>query len=548
MLPSHSSALLTSSTALSSSLSSSLLAAYPGTSTESRGNHVRLKPTEWTLLAEGNSKVVFAYVHRTRSRSVNLGSVYRCSAATPSEGAKGSEATEVSNDFIGKVIVVHKKGRLTADPVYLNNALKRFVDSQYFPLKRVAWVSSEELSLLLATSNICGQFEEAECCIEIETDLSHAEAVRSYQSSAGLGYRLKRELSVSRYDALSVELKLKCGLKSLSPFLSEPHTQIKKRLGKFKLMQYCKYFQMSSNGKEPRWGKMTEISKYDPCDLMSMDGRRIDTALKALLSCPQNNLGIRWNGELLFGWESEQSFPYSVARQALGPCFYHVAEEQVYNEFVRFLRSVVLKESIFSRIQLMQALDVIDVEGCSEVFRRLCDICGSESRARERLEAGVYSSCPENILEISERILSLHRNAARDRYTLFDSLKHDNDEHLSILVGLVGLMSNHAANTEVQSWVQSLNALGCVWLLECWLIALAAKDMSVIISIAVRDGDCDCENYQSGGLNYSVALVDYQPKPTNKIFEKIEKEAELCRQAEIGEMLVSSCGPVQTTY
>ena len=238
---------------------------------------------------------------------------------------------------------------------------------------------------------------------------------------------------------LSVELKVKCGLKSCSAFIGEENA-VKRLYSRFQIKQKDK---IAIKGAFP--------SDYDPADLCSGERDRIAAALKSLCENPQNNLSIWRNG--------------------VSSCLADMNESK-FSMIVEALSAVLSSEQkvVLTRLQLLQSFDVLESEGAACIFNRLENLVGSSYESEQLL----LESIDENILTHAERMsCSLDGTEPFSPpwtaiSTLFQLSKSETHE---------GLLAN------ATRLVDSMNREECVLALQLWLLALAAKDASLMVNL-----------------------------------------------------------------
>jgi hypothetical protein len=238
---------------------------------------------------------------------------------------------------------------------------------------------------------------------------------------------------------LSVELKVKCGLKSCSAFIGEENA-VKRLYSRFQIKQKDK---IAMKGAFP--------SDYDPADLCSGERDRIAAALKSLCENPQNNLSIWRNG--------------------VSSCLADMNESKI-SMIVEALSAVLSSEQkvVLTRLQLLQSFDVLESEGAACIFNRLENLVGSRYESEQLL----LESIDESILTRAERMsCSLDGTEPFSPpwtaiSTLFQLSKSETHE---------GLLAN------ATRLVDSMNREECVLALQLWLLALAAKDASLMVNL-----------------------------------------------------------------
>jgi hypothetical protein len=496
--------------------------------------HLELDASQWRLVGEGNTKIVFA-------------------------PAAEFDCTE--SPHYAKVLIVPKgkkgNGDISPREGYLRNVVEKFISAKYLPDHLVYAVESRQVAAFLASCGrdlLVGDANEMETClVATESDLSHLSYIAKFQGNnntcrISAGPRSAPE--VCKY--FSVELKPKCGLRAISPFVVDETNPIKKQIGRYQLMQYSKYYELHHTGKQPRWGRLQNVSLYEPLDVMSNDFGRVQRAVLSLTSNPQNNLGIRANGKLLFGWNAEDPFPAQFISEAFGIFHDPIDSAVVQMNFADLLANILLSESLLGEIKLLQSLDILDVEGCNEIFARLVYLTGSVEQALRQLDQSVSEDFDLSAISTLNSIVAFHeRPDTMQTPQQYDRQVTKPDTRGDILFGqLLRFSVEKATKPALLEWVGNLVVEDCLFLLRSWLIALSAKDMSIIIAISIcrrEDVDsvsADYDRISRENIEYSMGLIDYGPKPVEKLLKKIKEEPKICEQARMGKELFDSCSMV----
>lgn len=383
----------------------------------------------------------------------------------------------------------------------------------------------------------------------------------------GIVYRpihLARELTTSvhtlaqqhsgNHHSLSFDIKVKCGFKSRSPFVSmESH--IKHRHSKFHMMQLHKlskkylkqhlkdsssssssnasplsslssqvdgHINNSSVGTEPPWGTFHSISKYDPCDLCSSSIPRVTNALMALIANPQNNLKVCIDGVHVYGWDKSTT---TTAQDLAGIChdFLIRSDNGCINStesctisstgaangrdsslltVVQLMAAILSSGRTLLRLQEMQMLDLIDSEGAEAVFSRLESLAGSRDAAVAMLFAYFTAPVDSGFKAVCSYIVQRHydSSSSNNEYSYFTC------DHVSSGVpSVIKLLLDYRVDeyTSLADKATRLNAaMGlagalsmeeCLLLLKLWMMALVGKDASVIVAVEEMTGYYDHE-------------------------------------------------------
>eukprot|EP01041_Mallomonas_annulata_P004076 gene4074-8106_t len=320
--------------------------------------------------------------------------------------------------------------------------------------------------------------------------------------------------------SFSIEFKVKNGLLSCSPFVTN---KIKYKHSPYAIVQLARIA-------ETRNTSYLRRLQYNPRDLCSQDKTRICKALINLFENPFNNLKICVDGIHIHGWDKEDLEAVNTAvRQLLDnstqplftPVLQHVSSiTPPLHTLYDIISTILSEEDVLARLERLQALDVLDAEGCEVVFGRLTRLLGSETAAEEALHTALLVPIDKKYFETLHTVRSPHKNAFESLVTNEDeefpipipiqtSKGIEYDESIDMEMFLEEILEHivlkpipaaaAAANTdtdysdngnnvhmsmlEALSWVESLSVSKCIYLLRMWLLALAASDASVILCL-----------------------------------------------------------------
>ena len=486
---------------------------------------------EWEYIAEGNTKIIYASKNVADKRL--SGMVLKLSKIAD---------TKKHN------LEVYSK-RCFIDSSFLGEVFPRIIHPCYLPnVNYVAFNLEREKSL-----NLPSFIEVFHCSLHLDEILQRCHVDNPnrkeliYLSPIGI---LESNIchygnNLNFFHSLSFELKVKCGFRSFSPFL-QSNRYVKHSFNRFQLLQLSKTYDRVYKGKQPRWGDIHSISRYNPYQLMSTSTVDINDALQALFSNPQNNLGIRFDGKLVYGWGTESIDADDARYISDFLCADNedsaVDSEAMYTDqrwvsaSIQALGEVIESEPLFQQIKTLQALDVIDVDGCQKIYQHLIHLVGSEEIAIELIDSHVanpISSCSvqylSEIVRIHEHynqsnnggklpVLSSPSSLFGPTFSFIDSNETNQSttstsldiDRLSVLLYEVQRfgLEKHFPNIDLLSvvgstsfepieslgpseniddrllaWIDSLCVTDCVSLLGAWLVALTASDMSVIITL-----------------------------------------------------------------
>lgn len=340
-------------------------------------------------------------------------------------------------------------------------------------------------------------------------------------------------------DVVTVELKVKCGLKSSSPFTPSSRG-LKRRLGRFHLMQLYKQAQSLQTDNNAARGRA--VSLYDPCLLCSGNDLLVSQALHALVANPQNNLLLFRNGHPCAKLSSDGD----------GTRGGH-AEHWDADLLVEAVSAVLARSDILPRLQMAQSLDFIDIEGASLAFARV----ERELGGRHAAEQAVLESFRSFDYAAQNRLVSLlMQEAEHELGNAAAAASHPASAraipapYASPMEVLFHLRLGEEDTVEEEekkrrlasAFLDSCSATACLELLQYWLLALTAKDASLMISLAFQSaltestecrGPCQgsititpeiCNGALPIRLVYSMGLVDMGLKHPRKCWSKADKE------------------------
>eukprot|EP01038_Epipyxis_sp_PR26KG_P004799 gene4799-6727_t len=320
---------------------------------------------------------------------------------------------------------------------------------------------------------------------------------------------------------IGIEIKVKCGLKSTSPFIyneNKPYLLIKYKCSKFKLMQMYKESQKlknHSNQYSVNWGNFESISEYNPSELCSQNSEYIKNNLNILINNPQNNFKFTFNGQHIHGWNI---YDKDAIRKC---CDVFLNKNNDHNNdmsldiIIDLLTKILAKESVLKKIQLLQKLDLIDSEGCDEIYRRLIQLIIEDQTAYNDVNEFSYNQA--EIIAKKHIIDSLCEPLNPLYYDLMCDFECVNDNYANIEFKNHVLFQKYVVNGNIPMIVLSLiqhqiidyscvetvkmKSIGgwglleglsiqdCVLLLKLWMIALIAKDASIMLAMESQIND-----------------------------------------------------------
>eukprot|EP00934_Nitzschia_sp_Nitz4_P004193 Nitzschia sp. Nitz4//scaffold35_size145790//29916//31421//NITZ4_003014-RA/size145790-snap-gene-0.6-mRNA-1//1//CDS//3329549076//4183//frame0 len=381
------------------------------------------------------------------------------------------------------------------------------------------------------------------------------EAERSY-SSTPIGCLIPdyRNISLSIFEApktphsqwsLSIELKPKAGYLAFSPLVNPKH-RIKYLRSRFSLLQELHQQGLVEKG----WttgGKGIVRSSYDPLDLYSKDPDRIKVALRHLLECPQNNLCVKSQDQLLVHHSLpavcvEQNF--RAMEESLG-----ISTKCDFDDFlVEVMCSCLSTEDVLEKLRKLQMLDILDADGVGLVYGRMLDLCdgshdvvaaelgkemprGGEHSASNRvmsespfqLEAPLGASLSE-LLETIECC----RNSLMEAYPTLPSSNLLDDYH-SRALKLIDRLSLEDCRYLLSNWLLSLAIIFvCLQPYESGLPPTDDQSKQSCLPKVSRLhllGSGVLEYSNQVKVAYTIRVIDVDKKPPEKLKKRGDKES-----------------------
>ncbi|KAK9129810.1 hypothetical protein Sjap_010297 [Stephania japonica] len=198
---------------------------------------------------------------------------------------------------------------------------------------------------------------------------------------------------------ISIEIKPKCGFLPCSRFIAEDN-DTKRHDTRFQMHQVLKLHQ----------GEISQLSDYDPLDLFSGSYDRINKAIKALFTTPQNNFRIFVNGSLVFGGlgcgaDSSNLDRGGELEDMLGGII-QADHGQRLEPFLLLIGETIFRSRVLAPLLEAQKLDSLDIEGAIHayynIFSQSCHVCGDlvDSKTSQ-----IYQSLHSISLEESVKIV-----------------------------------------------------------------------------------------------------------------------------------------------
>lgn len=360
-------------------------------------------------------------------------------------------------------------------------------------------------------------------------------------------------------DEITLEIKVKCGLRAVTPFVGDSVARLKLGMSRFHLMQLYK---QACKGKSVCWGQFVSLNKYDPLMMFTGDSKQIQQALSKLCLNPQNNLRVSLNAQHVYGWDKLDVQHLTDAIQRSDFCEVTEAGRAPRNllpeRALSAVAAALAEEPLLGRLFSMQKLDLLDSEGAKVVFDRLVEIALGREAALGMLEEQMLKPLhPQvhtlvNSGSVDEEATTEHDGSAGDCLVFARELIALNISEEDVdAVRMERLEKAHTL-------VRRATARQCLFLLQLWMLSLIAKDASVIITLKrVKLGALDaagrrvgdmCVSFQSetccgtvcstspdrdcghfDGYVYTVAVIDVGLKSLDKAWGKAADDAIVCQ-------------------
>jgi hypothetical protein len=406
-----------------------------------------IEETEWEYLAEGGSHVVFA------STSIH-NKWYQYVLKVPK-----LKAGHVGNAMLNFAFIQNTVQAWFA-PCYLTNIhIMKLADITY-QLLCAAAVARRELSRTQKEPSLL---------------LSHIVFLEK-----NLTMLCQPRISTNQIlQCITFELKVKCGLRSSSPFTTNA---LKLTTDKFTWMQQYKqliYRKMGSFSKMP-WGELRGVSIYFPRDMCSRNVSRVRKALTALMTCPQNNLKLSINAHHLYGW--------SKSKLSDKGSLYKVISEEQLDLLLDCLSVILSREPLLQLVEKLQCVDILDTEGTYVAYTRLLQLLPSDVLIDDYLEhqfASAFSS--QQLVKWQHIANRVYAHSIASTSVTVASDEHEDDLVWQLAALRVdadlSLDERMAVHTRADKVLAAMNATELAEVLKMSMAAMIAKDASVIISL-----------------------------------------------------------------
>ncbi|KAK8962529.1 Inositol-pentakisphosphate 2-kinase [Platanthera guangdongensis] len=239
---------------------------------------------DWVYKGEGAANIVLSYtgssdyllgkvlrihkVPRGRTKSTNVSSFLSRHEILLWRDI-GENVESISKEVVGQLFILNVMSPLL-DPKHVDGGIRVIVSKEF--LERVG-------------KNILGQRPGQRVDVsEVDVFCDSALLINDHSLISRKSGTLKEEV------CFAVEIKPKCGYLPNSEFIAKKNS-FKKNVPRFEMHQILKLHQ----------GEISQLSRYNPLDLFSGKKERINQAISALLSTPQNNFRVFLNGSCIFG-------------------------------------------------------------------------------------------------------------------------------------------------------------------------------------------------------------------------------------------------------
>ncbi|XP_074263096.1 inositol-pentakisphosphate 2-kinase-like [Silene latifolia] len=189
---------------------------------------------------------------------------------------------------------------------------------------------------------------------------------------------------------ISVEIKPKCGFLPSSTCIADKNA-FKKNVSRFKMHQHLKHKDL----------KVSQLSEYEPLDLFSGSRERIDKAIKALFSTPQNNLRVFLDGALIYGELGGGADGTNFSAESFEDhirSFIRSESGSSTTSFVNLVGQAIIKLGVLERLLEIQKLDKYDIEGTIHAYYDIvsepCKLCGYTSGEKQTRKHSSLHSLP----------------------------------------------------------------------------------------------------------------------------------------------------------
>lgn len=400
-----------------------------------------------------------------------------------------------------------------------------FGEEYFFKPSGILLLSQEYRSILTTNLAKCRDLHR----IESSSFLQLAPFTSAYHS----------HVKKSHTDGLTIEIKPKCGLLSHSPFLLGCQ-RIKRTTNRYELVRKQKSLMNNSSWKLP------DRNLYSPLMLYSRNFSDVRHAVMDLLRDPVNNLRIQIGDSAI---EAKTLMNANSDHINLG----FGSRPDSCDIFVDMLSSILCIDTVLQRLLAMQNLDLIDTLGANILFTRLCITCGSVVLANKILLQELTKPIYEQYVRLGKVLAEGNIESSIDKECILSGLPRCVSSMVRSRVTLDSSQENqNIVFKEALNLVATFDIDDCLILLKLWMLALIAKDASVLINLNILCLSECCDNgsvywvkAQSGKclnaidclsgaivytVNFQASLLDVGLKSLSKTVKKEKEDDELCKQ------------------
>jgi hypothetical protein len=526
----------------------------------------------WKYLAEGNKHILFTYVGSKPQLADRVLYLLKTNAEAAADDAEESGA-------------MHREQAFTKD------IFQKYLGEEYVHVGKVVSVPSDLLWALHESSSQGGIRPLVRASTSrINTGAGSAMLLRNCHVFAAGSL-------TPAGSPFTVELKPKQGVLPTSQLLRDCCLQ-KRHHSAFKLKQRVKRKKWRDTQKEHSNAHEYELSGYEPLELFSCNKEQMKNALDALVRNPQNNFRLCIDGKPVFDAEESDGRPKrngghmvqleEALEEALLPLFGINQQQQGSGgveaaEFATQMKETEMKqckalkavlyrilaqEPLLRRLKSLQQLDVLDADGAALVHARALILCGGDEQQLNRL-VGESERAPLP--------LPLASGAAGEAAMVLamppappvqSNASSDGGRETLTAQTMQTSSSYEQQREECVRWTEQLAIEECVQLLHHWLVALAATDCSLMITMqpVQTDGGGEGANVGAAGqdtanvgaagqdtpqststpgrvtyqlkngaavqLAYRMEVVDTGPKPLSKLHRHCKQDQEMCEYFE----------------
>jgi hypothetical protein len=289
---------------------------------------------------------------------------------------------------------------------------------------------------------------------------------------------------------LTVEIKIKGAHPSVSTFLSPQESGIKHKYGRYHMKQLASAAKMLTIDDEGAQSQKPAVLLqrallHDPRDLLSLDKSLVRDALQKLVKSPGNVLRGHINGHrhILCAKENDRSKDWwrKVCSAFVSNSIVRDGEDiaALGDTILDAVSSILCEETVLRDISVVQKFDFIDIEGATLIFDHLSLLLGSKDAAERALCESVLQA--SQVIEVVKRCVGENTDIFTGDLPTFIKpflfgQKNGDDDDVRACTGEISK----------EELISKLTVSESCILLNMWLISLAAKDSSVMVSMRVQ--------------------------------------------------------------